>query len=290
MLNLLDQVIRAVLDTGWTASGAPAKPGFYFTPPDADWRQKVKQGTEERLNIYLYEVRENTDFRRSGRDIIERNGIYERSSPPTYLDVQYLLSAWSPAEDAEATTPVLDEHRLLAEALRVLLRNPDVRPGALGIAGGGPVFQQAHVFLSLGAPETPRVLNDFWSTMKLPWRPAILLTATAPLDLLQDEAVGPPVVTLVQRTLLIGTSAVEERVLIGGRVLRAADDAPVVGASVRRIETGEEAPTDGQGRFSFGGLRRGTHRLRVSAPGLTPIERDLDVPDGPSDQHTFRLS
>src|SRR5262245_26754177 len=159
MLHLLDKVVEKVLDTGWTPTPPPAKPGFYFAIPDEDWRTRVTTGADERLNIYLYEVRENRDFRRPDWDVLElpdRTAVL--SHPPVYFDCHYLISAWSPVEESEAASPVPDEHRLLAEALRVLLRNPDVNPAALGVAGGGPVFQEAHVYLSIAAPETPRVL------------------------------------------------------------------------------------------------------------------------------------
>lgn len=292
MLNLLDQVIRTVLDTGWTTTPPPAKPGFFFTIPDEDWRAKVKAGIGLRLNIYLYEVRENREFRRAEWDTFELpNRTAVLSRPPAYFDCHYLISAWSPAADSEATSPVLDEHQVLAEALRVLMRNPEVTPATLGIVGGGPVFQQAHISLNVAPPETPRVLNDFWSTMKLPWRPALLLVATAPLDMLQDTPAVPLMTTFIQRYVPIGAAdGVEEWIHIGGWVLRNVDDSPIAGATVRRVATGDTVTTDTQGRYSFSGLRRGLHRLRVEAPGLTAIERDLDIPAGPPEEHIFKLS
>jgi hypothetical protein len=296
MLNLLDDLITNVLDSGWTATPPPAKPGFFFTVPDDSWRTKVKAGTSERLNVYLYEVRENRDFRRSSWDVV---GLADRSAalshPPVYLDCHYLISAWSPAEDSEAIDPVRDEHLLLSEALRVLLRMPEVTPATLGIAGGGPVFQQARIYLNVAPPETPRVLNDFWSTMKLPWRPAILLVATAPLDLLQDTPLGPLVTTFIQRYAPNGLAgSVEEWIQIGGWVLRNADNAPIAGATVRRVATGghvlEEVLTDVQGRYTFAGLPRGVQHMHVEAPGMTAIDRDLDLPDAPPEDHMFKLS
>ena len=301
MLNLVDQLIEQVLDTGWTTTPPPAKPSFFFTIPDEAWLAKVKAGIDLRLDIYLYEVRENREFRGAHWDEIElpdRTSVL--SQPPAYFDCHYLISAWSPAEDSEALNPVLDEHEVLSEALRVLMRNPDVTPGVIGIAGGGPVFQGAHVYFTVTPPETPRVLNDFWSTMKLPWRPAIQLVVTAPLDLLQDLPPAPLLTTFIQRyapatlnaqgVLVAGTSAVDEFIQIGGWVLRNADDSPIAGASVVRLATGDEVLTDAQGRYTFAGLRRGVHRLRASFPGFTPIERDLTLPAGPPEDHIFKLS
>ena len=171
----------------------------------------------------------------------------------------------------------------------MLLRNPDVIPAALGLTGG-PVFQQAHVYLTVAPPEAPRVLNDFWSTMKLPWRPAVQLVVTAPLDLLQDTPPGPPMTTLIERYAALGPGGtVDERIEIGGWVLRDADSTPIAGATVQRVVTGETATTDAQGRYIFTGLRRGIHRLLASAPGFTSLQRDLDIPTGPPADHIFRL-
>jgi hypothetical protein len=296
MFNRLDLTIRQVLDTGWTTAAQPAKPGFFFTPPDEDWQTAVQQGANERLNIYLYEVRENREWRRAEWDtVFLSDGSTAVSRPPAYIDCHYLITAWSPAEDGEATTPVLDEHAILGEAMRVLMRTPEVVPGDIGIAGGGAVFQEARVCLTVAPPEAPRVLNDFWSTMKLPWRPAIILIATAPLDLLLDAPPAPLMTTLVQRYGIgdpIG--AAEEFIQIGGWVLRAADESPVAEATVRRLGPGgailEETTTDAQGRFTFRGLRRGITRLEASAAGLTTLARDLDLPVAPPEDHIFALS
>jgi hypothetical protein len=291
MLNLVDDLIVRVLDTGWTTSGQPPKPSFYFTVPDDDWRKKVANGPAMRLNVYLYEVRENRTFRRAEWD---PTALPDRtvalSAPPVYLDCHYLISAWSATEDSELTQPVRDEHFALAEATRVLLRNPDVSPSALGIAGGGPVFQNAHVYLTVAPPESPRVLNDFWSTMKLAWRPAIMLVVTAPLDLNQDAPPAPLVTTLIQRYGELGTPQIEEWIQIGGFVLRAADQTPLVGATVTRLANGDVSTTDAQGRYAFAGLRRGVQRFRASAAGMQSLERDIDVPADPPTTLVFALS
>jgi hypothetical protein len=295
MLNLLDLTLRQVLDSGWTPTPPPSKPGFYFTVPDDAWQTRVKADNTVRLNLYLFEVRENRDFRRAEWDTVpDSSATTVLSQPPVYLDCHYLVSAWSPAEDTEATTPVLDEHLVLAEALRVLLRTPLVTPQALGIVGGSPVFQQSEVCLSVAPPEAPRILNDFWSTMRLPWRPAIQVVATAPLDLLLDLPPAPRLTTLIQRFGGPGGAAAEERITFAGWVLRQADDGPLPGATVERRAldsdaTVESVSTDAQGRFAFAGLPPGPQRLRASQTGLAPLQRDLDLPNEALDDHVFRL-
>lgn len=289
MLALVDNLILKLLDDGWTSP--PAKPSFFFAIPDSDWQTKVKMRTGLQLNIYLYEIKENREFRRSTWDNVPLpDRTVALSQPPVYLDCHYLISAWSPTEDSDLASPVLDEHQMLSETLRVLLRNPDVVPAALPIPGGGVVFQNAHVYLSVVPPEPPRILNDFWSTMKLPWRPAVMLVVTAPLDLLMDAPPSPVVTTLIQRFTQIGSAVIEELIDIGGLVLRAADQTPIPGALVERLDGSDTATADAQGRFVFTGILRGVHKFRASAPGMTPIERDIDVPADPPATHIFQLT
>ncbi len=298
MLKLLDQVIQTVLSNGWAL---PPKPLFSFSVPDGDWVKRVKADlANRRVNIYLYEVRENRDFRRaSWDDVALAGGGFVPSMPPAYFDCHYLVSAWSPADDTELVHPVPDEHETLAEALRIILSNPDVNPTALGVIGGGPVFQEAHIYISVAPPEAPRVLNDFWSTMKLPWRPAIQLIATAPVDVLRDDTPVPPLQTLIQHYALRGAAdplllpaatTFDESITIGGLVVRAAGGAPVAGATVRHVESGQEARTDALGRYLLAGLARGLNQLHVSAAGLTAVDRTLDVPNESPNDHVFALA
>ena len=142
------------------------------------------------------------------------------------------------------------------------------------------------------------MLNDFWSTMNLPWRPAIQLIVTAPLDLVDDVALGPAVLTLLQRYVMLdGTNNLEEVILLGGWVLSAVDDSPLPSASVQRlVGTGgnarivETVQTDSQGRFVFTGLRGNTHRLNAAFPGLTDLARTVNVVNATFDDHIFRLN
>ncbi len=288
MLKLLDQVVETVLANGWSLAPTPL---FAFSVPDRDWQTRVKADmANQRVNIYLYEVRENRDFRRPGWDVVAR---------PDRTTVHYLISAWSPMVDNDMVNPVPDEHRLLGEVLRVLMRQPDVSPAALGVIGGGPVFQSAHVYLTVAPPEPPRVLNDFWGTMQLPWRPAVQLVATAPLDLLRDSSPPvPPVSTLIQHYALRGdpdplaspaATKYEESILIGGLVLRT-DGTPVAGATVRRVDTGERVTSDAGGRYVLGGLKSGSISLHVTATGLAPADRTFTVPAADPNDYVFKLT
>jgi hypothetical protein len=288
VLNFLDETIRTLLDTEWVAP--PAKPEFFFTVPNDAWQSDVtNNGTKMRLNIYLYEVRENRDWRRAPLDPIplpDRSVVFSR--PPVYLDCHFLISAWSPSETTTLLKPVEDEHATLAAAMRILYRNPEVIPTDLGILGG-PVFEQARIALTVAPPEIPRVLNDFWSTMKSPWRPAIQLVATAPLDLLADTPPARRVITLIQRHRFVDTVPSEDWMQIGGWVVKQLDGSAVPAATVRHDATGRTVTADAEGRWIMTGLQAGTHAFVASAAPFIDDAHNITVPNGAIAERVFRL-
>jgi hypothetical protein len=295
MLNLLDETIRTLLDSKWGA-GPPAKPEFFFTVPNEKWQADVTtNGAKMRLNIYMYEMRENRDWRRAPLDptplpLPDRRVVFSR--PPVYLDCHFLISAWSPAEDSTLLNPIEDEHATLARALRILYQNPEVVPSVLGVNGAGPVFDDGAVVLTVAPPETPRVLNDFWSTMKLPWRPAIQLVAMAPLDLVTDSAPSTRVITLIKKHAFVGSPPGEEWIQIGGWVVDGNNaDKPVPGATIRHVDTSRVVTADDEGRWVMTGLQAGNHTFVGSAAGFANNDtHGVAVPNGPLAQHVFRLT
>jgi hypothetical protein len=222
----------------------------------------------------------------------------ELSHPPAYIDCHYLITAWSPTKEADPTTsPIPDEHEVLAEAMRILMRNPDVVPDILGIGTGSVVFQNAHIYFTAAPPDGTHVSNDFWSTMKQPWRPVIELIATAPLDLLRNPVIGPPVLTLVQRYVRLDMSGNPDEVfLVGGWILRNSNGTPIAGAKVERFrgtapnqQVLEVVTADEKGRFVFTGLHGNTHSLRAIAAGFTNLERTLNTSSATIENHIFRM-
>ena len=291
MYQLVDEVIRTVLDSGWPVD--PPKPVFSFQTPDDTFESFVNNQAQPVVNLFLYDGRENRDMRRAEWDTLElAPGVTTLSQPPAFINCYYLITAWARGGQDPAAQAVATEHRYLGEALRILMRTPDVIPQVVGVPGGGVVFNQGHLYLAAAGPEGCPQIGEFWTSMKRPWRVSTHLVVTAPMDVLFDSPPEPMVVTLIQRYTLIGAPAgsVEERILIGGWVLRAIDDAPIANATVERVGTGVETKTDEAGRFRLANLSRGIHRLRASAPGMTAIERDLDVPIGPVADQIFKLA
>jgi uncharacterized protein DUF4255/carboxypeptidase family protein len=290
MLRTLDDTLEALLKQTWRKP--PDLPEVLFDAPDGDpWKARVGQGNTVKLDVYLIDVRENPTFRRPEWDEIPLpDRTIVRSRPPAYVDAHYLVSAWSPAQNDAAKI----EHAVLGGALRVFLQNPDVRPALLGIGGAGPVFDESDVYLTAAPSETSHTLSEFWTSMKQPWRPAVQLVATAPLDLLQDAPPDFPVVTLVRRLARFTPPddkgpLLDESIAIGGWVVRAADGTPIEDAEVTRVATGSRTKTNDKGQFLFNRIPAGRHRLRAVAKGFPPKDQWLDVPNGQLNDHVFRL-
>lgn len=85
------------------------------------------------LSIYLFEIKENTEFRTS--DMIDQGDVVRY--PPIALDLTYLITAHS---SSDVLTRAIDEHRIIGKTMQVLhdhniLRGDDL-VGSLAGTGG----------------------------------------------------------------------------------------------------------------------------------------------------------
>src|SRR5215207_10417855 len=72
------------------------------------------------VDLFLYDVRENRELRRVEPRVERQNGVVVQTPPPVRIDCSYLVTAWV----ADGSSSALDEHRLLGEVMRVLMRHP----------------------------------------------------------------------------------------------------------------------------------------------------------------------
>jgi uncharacterized protein DUF4255 len=76
------------------------------------------------INLFLYEIQENRELRSSEPSIERRaDGSVLSVGPPVRVDCRYLVTAWA---KAGVQQPEQDEHRILGEAMRVLLRHREL--------------------------------------------------------------------------------------------------------------------------------------------------------------------
>lgn len=158
-----------------------------FAAPDAQF--PPASVTLPAIDLFLYDIRENRELR-SNEWTVERrsDGTATKSRAPVRIDCSYLITAWA---SATSTTPAQDEHRLLGEVMKVLLRFSTI-PAA--ILQGSLQGQEPPLPATSLQPGRLQSISDFWQT--LGGRPRAALTYTVTIGVVPEAPVkaGAPVV------------------------------------------------------------------------------------------------
>lgn len=192
MIRDLDETIEQLLITRAPAGSELAGADISFDLPDADWRAGLEALT---VNCYLYDIRENFDLR-TVEPPVQRSADGTRAirrRAPVRIDCAYCITAWSPATDES----VLEEHRLLGQVLRVLLRHPTVPADVLQ----GSLADQIPPYPTIiASPDGVKNPPEFWGALDQQLKPSLnyVLTLAVSLDESPDEAAMPPVVEEVR--------------------------------------------------------------------------------------------
>ncbi|HEX5085211.1 MAG TPA: Pvc16 family protein [Blastocatellia bacterium] len=269
MFHDLDKTIEKILDDG----GAPAElkaAQVSFITPDKNFTLNGPT-----VNLFLYEVKENRDLRDPTPIIEKINGGFIRKEPPLRVDCSYIVTAWS---NAVGDARVVEEHRLLAQALLWLTRFPTVPADKLH----GSLANQIYPPPTMVAQMDPnKSAGDFWFALGIPPRPAFYLVVTIAMDL--GLAIEGPLVTTRFTKVEAGTGGDEEQwIQIGGRVATAGG-VGIPDALVDMPDAGLRARSDADGRYSFVRAPLGAHNIRVVATGFQPKTQPLTVPGKPED-------
>lgn len=169
MLTDFDNTIKQVL-----VQRVPLDPNevdVSFDCPKREWSAKVLKPT---VNLYLYDVRENMDFKRTGWTV-ERglNGASGVRRPPVYVDLSYFITAWA--------RNIVDEHHLLWRVMATLMREAEIGSELLQgmLKEVGPPVKT----VTAQADGILRNPGEFWSALDNDLKPAVTYTATLVLDL-----------------------------------------------------------------------------------------------------------
>lgn len=287
MIDPLDGMLRDLLQSRLAGFIGPTQIGF--APPNADWKAAVIAAAEERFNFYLYDMRENVQLRTNDLRTTQSAGRVTVNLPSPRLDCTYLVTAWSPVAVTPLFDPAREEHQLLYRALAVLMAfrpliAADVYaspvPSGMNLttfeAIAGPLTAQP-LPLQAAVPDAVKEPAEFWTTMKVDWRPAIRLTVTIPVVLDQPDEQYPEVTALTSRYAVSGAPTAPDTLLtIGGRVLSTIDDAPIDGVWVQLVgkaplsivDVRKRVITGADGKFIFSRLPRGSYELRAAAAGV----------------------
>ncbi len=243
---------------------------FSFVVPTKKFSESVVRDT---VNIYLLDVKENTQLRTNTYERIYENTNVIESAPPVKLDMYYILSTYSNTNDIEK------EHSLFGSILAGLYEFFSAFKDHLSAATqldaqkiSLEVFPQQYINEHLGL--------QLWSAIDQNARPLICLKVTAPLEIAHTISTKK----VISKTLNYETL---EKVLykLEGEVVSAAIDEPQnvipLQATVKLMEEGGVKPIlsvicDEYGKFHLEGIKSETSILDVSAEGYTTKRVSLE--------------
>jgi hypothetical protein len=138
--------------------------------------------------FFLYDIRENAGLRGTEWES-ERlaSGMTTRKRPPARVDCSYLITAW-PSDSAP--NPAQDEHRILGEVLKVLLRHRRIPREYLR---GELVDQEPPVPTKIIAEAALQSLGEFWQAMGGRPKATLHYAVTLSVDVFDPVEVGPAI-------------------------------------------------------------------------------------------------
>ena len=156
-----------------------------FATPNDQFQASVKSPT---VDLFLYDIRENRDLRRVDPQVERRNGTMVQTRPPVRVDCSYLVTAW--ANTAPGKLPGSEEHRLLSEVMRVLLRYPTLPEAFLQGALKSQELPLPTTTLQQGHLQN---LAELWQALGGRVRAALNYTVTIAVQVAEPVSLGPPV-------------------------------------------------------------------------------------------------
>jgi hypothetical protein len=234
---------------------------------------------EPTIDLFLYDVRENTELRSNAAIVESRDGRATISRPPLRLACSYLLTAW-PSGGGELP---LMEQQLLSQALLVLRRHATVPKQLLQ----GSLKQQGiAVPLAIAQGDGLKDPREFWTAIGNKLRPSIIVTATIAMELSEPAPEEATLVTVHDIRLGERTAPTERKVkpetlqgpftVVG--CITEEDKKPATDATVTLLEARLSAQTDANGRYLLGRVLPGDYTLRVERKGTKPTEIQITIP------------
>ena len=155
MLQDLDSTLTAFLQQE-LPQDLLAQISISFATPDNDFVTKTLNPPA--LNLFLYSIQENLEFRSSGWQTERQNGTAIRTPFPLRVDCSYLVTAWP----GDVPNPEQEEHYLLGEVMKVLMRYRQLPSEVIqgSLAGQDPAVR----VLGLRPPQLQSI-GEFWQAM-----------------------------------------------------------------------------------------------------------------------------
>jgi hypothetical protein len=253
-----------------------------FDRPSRQWAESLMLPT---INLFLFDIVENTDRRNGAPQVARANGQAQIRVPARRFDLRYIVGVF--------TTLMEDETALLWRALATLQRHNPL-PDALLSDELRALDLPLHT--QVGQPEQGAKPHELWGALGVPPRPALVYTIVVPLDL--ELAFSAPLVLSRSIRFTRPTPAAEgaglgltaehvpafDAMLRIGGIVRNQHGQPIQQATLA-IEGSaiKEVITNDEGRFSLRVRRDGPLTLRITDPGGKSRLVRLEIPSASYD-------
>jgi hypothetical protein len=181
MLHDLDATLAALLDSELSMENV----AISFAAPDDQF--PPSNVSLPAVAFFLYDIREDTDLRSGQWEVEKVKGRFVRTRPPVRVSCSYLITAW-PSDSAP--DPAADEHRLLGEVMKVLLRHRKLPEAYLR---GELAGQEPPLPASIIGEARLQSLGELWQAMGGRPKAALHYAVTISVDVGEPEPVGPVV-------------------------------------------------------------------------------------------------
>jgi hypothetical protein len=271
MINDLSQLLKKILDDPQLPEPLRSARIAFERPTDP-----YNPG-QRTVNVFLYDIRENTELRSNEPVIERRNGRAFIRRAPLRVSCSYLITAWPDGIAGEAM--VMQEHQLLSQVLQTLSRFPTI-PASI-LAGTNLADQEPLLPLMTAQADGIKSASEFWSSLGNKIRPSITVTVTISMAVFDD--VTGPLVTTIGTEFAPGVAAPPDAfVQVGGQVLSNVGQT-IADALVDITDAGLRTRTNAEGFYSFSSVPPGMHTISVVAVGFNPQTQPLIVPSQPED-------
>lgn len=183
MLDDLDKTLQELLRQELPA-GVVSQVSISFAPPDD--RFPPSSVTLPAIDLFLYDIRENRELRNREWELERRsNGTGRKRRSPVRVDCSYLITAWP---SSASSTPAYDEHRLLGEVMKALLRHPTIPTELLQgvLVGQAPDLPAVSLL-----PGQLQSMGEFWQALGGKPKAALNYTITIGVEPFAPEETGP---------------------------------------------------------------------------------------------------
>jgi hypothetical protein len=263
MISDLDETLKQLLiKKGGMDSGTV---DISFDVPNREWSASI---SKPRVNLYLYDIRENHDLRGTEWVVTRDNkGITSRKKNPSRMDLSYLITVWA--------NDIADEHRLLWQIMLTLFRFPVLPQDILA----GDLSKQEFP-ISTNTAQPDGLFNnpaDFWSALDNEIKPSINYVITMALDL--DLVFTAPMIKSKSIDVHPPEGASEQLNQVSGKIFETGKpNRGVAKAKVVAKEAGMTAISDSEGIYTFPKIKNGKHTFQVIIPGKKTRESTIEIP------------